>query len=235
MRVVNDTPKMRCYLCDTPLKEYKLKPGEQHPSDALIPDHVPPEALFPKPRPGNLIKVPCCFACNNKHSGFDERLRFVAAMPFDRNKVGQKILDEKVMGSTLAQERQMQFVGKLVGSMQAVGDRPELKRTCVDGSEFNEGMIRITKGLLFTLHPSFDYRSSTFRALYGDQRSSLEQLKLMATLKRGQYFERGQGVFQCWRRVEEAHGGGVWMLCFYGCFGFFVVHTNGAELNRLPT
>lgn len=128
----------------------------------------------------------------------------------------------------------MQFIGKLVGSMQAMANRPELKQTSIDVSEFNDGMIRITKGLLFTLYPRFDYRRSTFRALYGDQRSSLEQLRLMAMLKQGQHFERGEGVFQCWHHVEGAHGGGVWMLCFYGCFGYFVIHTNGAELDRMP-
>jgi hypothetical protein len=228
-------PSMRCYLCDVPLKEHRVQPGEQPPADAFTLDHVPPEGLFLKPKPSDLIEVPCCFACNNKHSGFDERLRIVASMPFDRSRVGQQILNERVMGSTLAKGRQMQFIGKLVRSMRAVANLPELKHTSIDASEFNDGVVRITKGLLFTLYPRFDYRRSTFRAIYIDQCSSPEQLSPMAVLKeKGQFFERGDGVFQCWRHVEEAHGGGVWMLCFYRCFGYFVSHTNGAELDRMP-
>jgi hypothetical protein len=71
-------PKQNCYLCGVPVRKYKLKPGEKHPSDELTLDHIPPIGLFPKPRPANLITVPCCFKCNNKHSGFDERLRIIA-------------------------------------------------------------------------------------------------------------------------------------------------------------
>ncbi len=155
-KILNN-PKQNCYLCGVPVREYDLKPGEKHPSDELTLDHIPPMGLFPKPRPDDLIKVPCCFECNNKHSGFDERLRIVASMPFDRNEVGQRILDEKVIGSTFARERQMQFVEKLAVTMQAVSERPELIRAGIDDQEFKDGMIRITKGLLFTLHPDFDF------------------------------------------------------------------------------
>jgi hypothetical protein len=139
---LKSNPNMRCYLCDVPLKEYNVKPKEQTPADAFTVDHVPPEGLFPKPRPGNLIEVPCCFVCNNKHSGFDERLRIVASMPFDRNEAGQRILDEKVIGSTLAKERQMQFVEKLAASMQAMPERPGLFRAGkgIDDQEYKDGM-----------------------------------------------------------------------------------------------
>src|SRR5579872_7420334 len=35
-------------------------------------DHLPPQAIFPKPRPQNLITVPACFQCNNGGSKDDE-------------------------------------------------------------------------------------------------------------------------------------------------------------------
>ncbi|MDB5309090.1 MAG: hypothetical protein JWO38_3292 [Gemmataceae bacterium] len=37
----------------------------------LTRDHVPPKALFPKPRPGNLVTVPACFRCNSS-AGLDD-------------------------------------------------------------------------------------------------------------------------------------------------------------------
>jgi hypothetical protein len=224
-------PEMRCYQCDVPLKKYTVKPGEQSPADAYIPDHVPPKGLFPKPRPNNLIEVPCCFECNNKHSGFDERLRIYASMPFDRNEIGQRILDEKVIGSTFARERQMQFLEKLAASMQAVPERPELIRARIDDQELKDGMIRITKGLLYALHPTFNYHKSTFTALSVSQQASDKQRNLMTQLMRGLFLERGQGVFQCWRHLDEARAGGVWMLILYGCFGYFVFHTSKPELH----
>lgn len=148
-----------------------------------------------------------------------------------RAKKGQEILKEKVIGGSLAEGRQTQFVKYLLNSVQPVSERSELVRTPIDDQEFKDGMIRITKGLLFTLHPGFEYRSSTFKAFDVHPRPFDEQLELMAMLKRGQYFERGNGVFQCWRHVEESQGGGVWMLFIYECFGFFVFHAIDSELD----
>jgi hypothetical protein len=227
---VSGNLSVRCYLCGIPVTKHQVGPGQKHPPDDLVPDHVPPKGLFPKPRPDNLIKVPCCFACNNKHSGFDERLRMVAAMPFDRNEAGQRILHEKVAGKTLAKGRQIHFAAKLIASKRAMPKHPELIKVTVDTPEFAEGMIRITKGLLFALHPGFDYYKSIFWAQAIHPQPFDAQLKLMAGLKKqGQHFERGQRVFRCWRSVEASTGVGCWMLVFYECLGFFVFHRNGSE------
>jgi hypothetical protein len=46
-------------------------------------DHIPPKNLFSKPRPNNLIKVPCCLRCNNKFSKDDEYFRLMVIMRED--------------------------------------------------------------------------------------------------------------------------------------------------------
>lgn len=224
-----------CYLCGKPVREYKLRSGEPSPPDLKTRDHAPPAGLFPSPKPSNLIAVPCCFRCNNEHSGFDERLRIVASSPFDRNVAGQRILDDKVLGGTMAKGRQMKFVEKLLSSMQTTAEHPDLIRVRMDAHEFHQGMIRVTKGLLFALHPGFNYHKSKFSVIDIHPKPFDEQLRLMAILKQAQHFERGQRAFQCWRHVDEVAGGGAWMLVFYECFGFFVFHTNGAELDRLES
>lgn len=43
--------------------------------EATTSDHVPPKAIFPKPRPSDLVTVPSCFNCNNKGSKYDEEFR----------------------------------------------------------------------------------------------------------------------------------------------------------------
>lgn len=43
--------------------------------NATTSDHVPPKAIFPKPRPADLITVPSCFQCNNSASKQDEEFR----------------------------------------------------------------------------------------------------------------------------------------------------------------
>ncbi|MHC4535752.1 MAG: HNH endonuclease [Planctomycetota bacterium] len=40
-------------------------------------DHIPPKALFPEPRPSNMLTVPCCKKCNESFSKDDEYFRTV--------------------------------------------------------------------------------------------------------------------------------------------------------------
>ncbi|HEU5071704.1 MAG TPA: hypothetical protein VFV96_14965 [Verrucomicrobiae bacterium] len=221
----------RCYLCGIPVRSYALRSGERPSADFRTRDHVPPSGLFLPPKPTNLIAVPCCFRCNNQHSGFDERLRIAATTPFDRNEVGQKILEQEVFGGTMAKGRQMRFFESLLASMQTLADHPGLARARIPAHEFHQGMIRITKGLLFALHPRFDYYQSNFDVIDIHPKPFDRQLRLIATLKQAEHFECGQRAFQCWRHVDETRDAGVWMLAFYECFGFFVVHSNGSGMN----
>jgi hypothetical protein len=46
-------------------------------------DHVPPENLFPKPRPSNLVTVPSCLVCNKRFSSDDEYFRTVISLTLD--------------------------------------------------------------------------------------------------------------------------------------------------------
>ena len=46
-------------------------------------DHVPPRALFPSPRPANLVTVPCCHSCRESQSADDEYLKNVIAIRQD--------------------------------------------------------------------------------------------------------------------------------------------------------
>lgn len=52
---------------------------------ATTKDHLPPAGLFPKPRPSDLVTVPCCRECNTEASKWDERFRVFAAMHVSRN------------------------------------------------------------------------------------------------------------------------------------------------------
>ncbi len=46
-------------------------------------DHIPPKALFAKPRPSNLITVPSCLACNGSAALDDEYFLFATSSRFD--------------------------------------------------------------------------------------------------------------------------------------------------------
>lgn len=60
---------MKCVYCDE--------------GEASTVDHIPPKCLFAKPRPSNLITVPCCEPCNSKFSPDDEYFRTAMAFRWD--------------------------------------------------------------------------------------------------------------------------------------------------------
>lgn len=60
-------------------------------------DHVPPKSFFPKPRPSDLLTVPCCLKCN-KATEKDEEL-FLATFMFSQagvSKEGKRLWAEKI-------------------------------------------------------------------------------------------------------------------------------------------
>jgi hypothetical protein len=46
-------------------------------------DHIPPKNLFARPRPNNLITVPCCLKCNDAAGKDDEYFRLMLSMRED--------------------------------------------------------------------------------------------------------------------------------------------------------
>lgn len=52
--------------------------------DATTRDHVPPKAIFNRPRPDDLITVPSCFECNNQAAPFDEKFKAYLGMHIAR-------------------------------------------------------------------------------------------------------------------------------------------------------
>lgn len=61
-------------------------------------DHVPPKSLFPKPKPSNLITVPCCRGCNKSFEKDDEYFKTSVALCLDAdgNAQVQQIIDGSV-------------------------------------------------------------------------------------------------------------------------------------------
>ena len=59
-------------------------------------DHVPPKAIFPKPRPP-LITVPACFECNNSASDLDDLFKVYLSMhAAENNEIARQLLLRKL-------------------------------------------------------------------------------------------------------------------------------------------
>ncbi len=211
-----------CYLCNTPLVDYdsNLKPT---PDDKETNDHIPPDCLFPKPKPSNLISVKCCYRCNQSHSEFDTQLQIIAALPFDRNPSGQRTLNEKIMRGIFGTGRQIDLQQQVLSSMRDVPGS-NLTRSSIQGKPFQDGMTQITKGLLRYFYPRFDYSKNVFEVIPLSPTPSEEQTRLIQMLGQTQYDVRGERVFEFWRFVDETKQSGGWMIVFYQCFTFVILH-----------
>ena len=76
-----------CYLCRA--------------TENLTRDHVPPENLFPKPKPSNLITVPCCKTCNEGFSKLDEQFRAFVSSAANVTEIGKMVMRSYVFGGCL--------------------------------------------------------------------------------------------------------------------------------------
>jgi len=109
--------------------------------------------------------------------------------------------------------------------MKDVAGRSDLVRVRTDAREFHEGMIRITKGLLFCLHPGFDYQKARFDVVDISPEPFDAQLQLMAMLKQaGTFLNVDKGHFSVGvmsrRRVALVRG--CW--CPTNALGFRVAY-----------
>jgi hypothetical protein len=220
-----------CYLCNKPLSEYdsNLKP---QPDDKETKDHIPPDCLFPKPKPSNLISVKCCYRCNQDHSEFDTQLQVMASLPFDRNPAGQRTLDEKVFQGIFGTGRQLDLQLQVLSTIRNVPNS-NLARFNIHGKPFTDGMIQITKGLLRFFYPNFDYSKNHFIVIPLSPIPSEAQTRLIQMLGQRQYDVRGDRVFEFWRYVDETKNSGGWMITFYQCSAFVVLHKPPETFNLL--
>jgi hypothetical protein len=75
--------------------------------EATTKDHVPPKAIFPKPRPENLIRVPACTDCNNGASVYDDLFKVYLSMQVaGQSEISSRLFREKT-ARTLKHNRKL--------------------------------------------------------------------------------------------------------------------------------
>jgi phosphoribosylamine---glycine ligase len=228
--------RTRCYICGDLLipvpKGYSGRLEAKHATN----DHVPPDAIFNDPKPSNLITVPCCNECNSKHSGFDERLRAFAAIEIGKNKGGEKILFEKVIGSTMKNARQKSFFAQLAESLRdkivMTSEGPKkISVASFDKSSVIDGVADIAKGLLAKYYPQINYFGDHFEVLNIHNATLAkghadEQLRIVSEIasKTPERVIGNFNEFRFWHYVEPNVRRGAWLLVFYESVTFFVIH-----------
>lgn len=116
-------------------------------------DHVPPRAIFPEPRPSNLITVPSCSTCNNSASRLDEGFRNIIGIRAAIGSPGSFALLKKSIRSLQRNRPKleelratMQDVPVFTASGIYVGEATEAQ---FEAEPHDRTIERITRGLYF--------------------------------------------------------------------------------------
>lgn len=209
---------MKCYLC-----------GSQQ---GLTEDHVPAKTFFPKPRPNNLIWVPCCESCHRPLSTDDEAFRTWAMSAKTNNLAAGRLLEQGVLRKTISSSAKLHaHILEHIGATPILGaNGVELASTLNFPKDRAERFIvRLTKAMIAKFHPDYDYSSESFDVkhlwnLSADQVACVKEMQTQLL-----YDFRGDKVFEFWRGLSDT--GGAWVFIFYEAVGFVVLHRHDTETN----
>ena len=131
----------QCYLCGEKLTNNRNKTK----------DHVPPDCIFPKDKPPNLITIPCCKRCNEEYTQLDEKMRnfFAILAGHKSGDVGQ-IAMKVVLRSPTWREVFLSYT-KEHPTMVDDNGNPRIV-FYFDDDELKAWLIRVVKGLFFRLN-----------------------------------------------------------------------------------
>jgi hypothetical protein len=220
LSVADKQKKQECYLCG------KL-PAET-PEGKLTREHLPPQNLFPDPRPSNLITVPCCRACNNGASEDDDYLRLAVSGQYTHDELGKQTWTKKVLGSTMRKKRLRKEIAAFSNSLrrialvtpQGVEDAFE---GWLDGVRLERSITRLTKGFLALVYPDVDRTELKFQVTQLDP-FKVNDPVFAQSCSMLTNFQRGNGVFRCWHAVQSYSHTGMWVHMFFGSSWFLVSH-----------
>jgi hypothetical protein len=186
-------------------------------------DHVPPDCIFPRDKPPNLITVPCCTNCNKTYGVLDERMRNFFAILADRNsaEVGDVARRVVLRSSRLSRE----FLSQTRSHPTLVDDAGVPRRLFFfDDAELDPWLTRIVKGLFYHRNRSriSDEAVFTVRKLPEVNPPSSETLLMEEGLELRPYFTYG-----ILRDCGELHVN-FWVLVFYDHL-VFTVQVEGPE------
>ena len=205
-----DKNMKNCYLCG------KTK--------NITKDHVPPKSFFSKPRPRNLITVPCCRICNQEFSKDEEAFRIFAAGDINRSYEGGKIWEEKVMGSTFKRSPKLRKnVIDCLGSIPIqtnTGLKGTLPYLVIPVDRVNNFLVKMTKGFIYHFYPNLKRNEFVFEVtqLNKNAKGVQEAISMLYADK------RGKNTFDFWRGISPETGDGLWIYTFYNAQTFMINH-----------
>lgn len=200
-------------------------------------DHVPPKALFPKPRPVDLVTVPCCESCRSGQSLDDEYLVQMLAV---RNDIADHPAAAQVLPAvhrSFANPRKRGFNRAFAKSIRGIDIKTDAglylgtaPGYSVDLERFARVLRRTTIGLLYD-HLEKRLPSGHNCIVYPLDGLSAKDLApespvrmLMDHALTGTPRVWGEKVFTRWyQELDDIQGATVWVFLIYSKVAFFAV------------
>lgn len=199
-------------------------------------DHLPPESLFPKPRPSNLVTVPSCLECNNSASKDDEYFRLTLSIRHNAKRpLAKQVADTALRG--LARDEHTLFRNNFFQGVREVdimtADGKYAGRGgsySVDHARLGKVATRIIRGLYFhhygnALPTWCEVDTWCEDGLIGVDDNTIQLLQSYALLlHQSPPLEIGDGVFKYWHRLADGNDHNycsIWLLEFYESTAFF--------------
>ena len=185
-------------------------------------DHIPPQSFFPRPKPSNLITVPCCEGCRVEQSQDDEyfRLAIVSSSNVSDKQIVQPVMEaihrslrkpNKVGFSKLVNESLFEMD---VHSKEGIylGKSGAIK---IDKARFDRVAERVIRGLFFHelgFPLPIKYKVTNIYSQFGFQ--DIEHL--LGKVKFEEPRVIGKGVFwYTYAMTDEDPNSGVWLQKYY--------------------
>lgn len=202
--------------------------GEQRP---LNTDHIPPQGLWAKPKPTDLIYVPSCDQCNGGSSKDDDYLKTTFAILAKGGDHPEAIAlrpsIERSFQYPEAKGRRQAFLGSLqpVLAMTSEGALREVGLSYyADVTRIDRVVTRITRGLYWhhyeerlpTNTEVLTYTAARLERLEPAVRLNLHDQLVVPILNREPH-SLGRGVFRYWRSdaAERRRYATAWIYEFY--------------------
>lgn len=116
-------------------------------------DHVPPKAIFPRPRPDNLVTVPACPECNNGASDNDDLFKvFLSMQAAGNNEIATRLFQEKTVRTLERNQSLLAAIRRESTEVEVVNNQGHLEtRTGVlwNSASHDAVIERTIRGLYF--------------------------------------------------------------------------------------
>lgn len=200
--------------------------------EATTKDHVPPKCIFPEPRPGNLITVPCCEICNRTYGKDDERVRNLLTSlktTEEHSAIKEQIAKKRDRSYTRVEGRSN--LQHIIASVEKVGRHTsggiylgEALAFTLDQPTIDRFIQRLARALLYHENAIAHVECDIEWKMSPDE-AELDRMPqdIKAFLFSGKVKDFGEGVFSYVGYFYPEKVSSLWLLNFYSGIEFMVI------------